>query len=83
MAKTIKIETLKARANFFFLNSGDDFAGQRKGMQSLVESFLHDANAYRGFTYLTKAEMKPGFSYGVEHTETGPKFPDESRIRFL
>jgi hypothetical protein len=82
MAKTVKIEALKTRANFFFQHSGDDYRQARRTLQSFVEGFLHDANAYKGFRYLTRDEMKPGFSIGVSHGPNGPEFPDESRVSF-
>lgn len=81
--KTVTIESLKKHANFFFKHSGDDYRQGRKILQSFVDSFLFDAGAYKGFRYLTKDEMKPGFSHGVEHTPEGAIFPDDSRISFF
>lgn len=78
--KTVSIEKLKERANFYFRNSGDEFRPARRALQSFVEGFLHEAGAYKGFRYLSKEEMKEGFSYGVEHRPEGPVFPDDSRV---
>ena len=85
MAKTVKIEALINRANHFFYHSGDAFRGERKGMQSLVESFLHDCNRYRGFGYLSAEQSKPGHSVGIIFDAEGGKhqYPDDSRIRFI
>ena len=82
--KTVQIEALKTRANHFFLHSGDSFRGERKGMQSLVESFLHDCGAYKGFNYLSADQSKPGHSVGIifDAVDGKHQYPDDSRIIF-
>ena len=77
--KTIEIETLKARANYFLANSANDQTGQRKGFQDLAASLLMDAGAYRGFRYLTQTEVSPGDTFGITHGTT-PTMHDETRV---
>ena len=49
--KTVKIDAMKDRANFLFKHSGDDYRMvARRTLQSFVEGFLHDANAYKGIS---------------------------------
>ena len=82
MNKNAMVAKLIKQANFFLLNSGDDYKQGREVLASFIEGVLHDANKYKGFRYLTQAEMKPGFSYGVEHRPEGNVFPDETRRQY-
>lgn len=77
--KTIEIETLKARANFFLANSANEQTEQRKGWQSLAASLLMDTGAYRGFRYLTERDVSPGDTFGITHGNP-PTMHDETRI---
>ena len=83
--KTVEIDKIKRMANEYFCNSGDQFRDARRFLQAFVESILHDADAYRGFNYLTKEQSKPGHTIGVVHDfETGKHtFPDDSRVYFI
>jgi len=80
--KTIEIETLKSRANFFLANSANEQTGQRKGFQDLAASLLMDAGAYRGFRYLTERDVSPGDTFGITHG-TPPTMHDETRVELL
>jgi len=40
-----------------------------------------DANAYKGFRYLTEGEMKPGFSYGIKYRTRSATAPAAARRR--
>ena len=80
--KTIEIETLKSRANFFLANSANEQTEQRKGFQSLAASLLMDAGAYRGFRYLTERDVSPGDTFGITHGAP-PVMHDETRVELF
>jgi len=82
LRKTIEIETLKSRANFFLANSANEQTGQRKGFQDLAASLLMDAGAYRGFRYLTERDVSPGDTFGITHG-TPPTMGDETRVELF
>ena len=68
-------------ANFYFRNSGNAYREQRRAVQSFVDGILMDANAYKGFRYLTEGEMKPGFSYGIKYRTRSATAPAAARRR--
>lgn len=80
--KTFEVESLKEQANSFFLNSCNDFAAQRKAIQSFTSDILMQTGNYRGFGYLTKNDVKEGSTFGIDRTNLPVTFPDESRIFF-
>ncbi len=80
--KTIEIETLRARANFFLADSANEQTGQRKGFLDLAASLLMDVGAYRGFRYLTERDVSPRNTFGITHG-TPPVIHDETRVEFL
>jgi hypothetical protein len=82
--KTIPIETLVASANLV-LAARESSEQARNAVAALVEYLLINASAYKGFRYLTQAEVpdgcKPGIIYGS--TEKGgfvtTSYPDPTR----
>lgn len=87
MAKTVKIETIKANANDLFRGSVDEMASQRRAVQYFVADILMKANAYKGFRYLEARDVEPGKSIGLIRNSDQPAgphtFPDDSRVAFL
>ena len=87
MAKTVKIETIKANANQTFKASDDTMATQRRAIHYFVADLLMKADAYKGFRYLEAHDMEAGKSIGLVRNAdnaAGPHtFPDDSRIAFL
>jgi hypothetical protein len=84
---TVKLETVKARANQTLRDSVDEFATQRRAIQYFVADLLMAADAYRGFRYLEARDVEPGKSIGLirnpENAQGPHTFPDDSRIAFL
>jgi hypothetical protein len=85
MAKTIKIENVKARANALFRESINEYSAQRRAVQHFVSDLLIDHNAYKGFSYLSERQVPAGSTVGIIRGENGAphQFPDESRIEFI
>jgi len=87
LKKTRHVGELIDMANHFLLNTADEAKGERLGVASFLESILHQADAYKGFNYLSADQMSKSFrgkSVGVVWTggEPGigkPEFPDQSR----
>jgi hypothetical protein len=50
--KTVSVEFLKERGNYFLANSDPDWKDQRQGVASMIEVALHDTGNYQGFSYL-------------------------------
>lgn len=50
--KTIEIQFLLEKANYFFEQSGYDHKDQRYGVASFLETILVQANRYKGFYFL-------------------------------
>jgi len=80
--KTISVESIKEQANRFFLNSCNDFAAQRKAIQSFTSDILMQTKNYKGFGYLSKSDVKEGSTFGIDRNTSPVSFPDDSRIFF-
>jgi hypothetical protein len=57
MRKTIPVSTVIERANHFLSNSEDAQTVERQATANLLETLLHDADAYAGFGYLASAKV--------------------------
>jgi hypothetical protein len=57
MRKTIPVSTVIERANHFLSNSEDAQTAERQATANLLETLLHDADAYAGFGYLASAKV--------------------------
>lgn len=53
--------------------------GIRQGMNSLLESALHLAKAYKGYGFLTSDQVPENQNPGIEWNGMEPEFPDETR----
>jgi hypothetical protein len=53
MRKTVKVAELVDTVNAMLANSTDDQAQGREALAVLIERALFDADAYKGFRYLT------------------------------
>ena len=80
--KTIPVEEIREQANRIFLNSKNDYADQRKALQYFVADLLMQTGNYKGFGYLSKSDVDPGLTFGVDRDTVPHTFPDESRIFF-
>jgi hypothetical protein len=80
--KTIPVENIREQANRFFQNSKNDFADQRIALQYFVGDLLMQTGNYKGFGYLSKSDVTPGTTFGVDRDTLPVTFPDESRIFF-
>jgi hypothetical protein len=85
VAKTVKLENVKARANALFRESVNEYSAQRRAVQHFVSSLLMDYGAYKGFSYLGEQQVPAGSTVGIIRGENGAphQFPDDSRIEFI
>jgi hypothetical protein len=85
MAKSIKLDVLKLKANTVFRDSLNSYSVQRLAIQCFVENVLMTNNAYNGFGYLTESEVPAGQTFGLAYDDTAKKniFPDPTRIKFF
>ncbi len=83
--KTLHIELIRARANSFLANSANDQTEQRTAYHNFAAGLLLDAGSYCGFRYLTKADVTPGQTFGIQHNTPPehPTFHDETRTQLL
>ena len=67
MTKTVSVIKLREKANHYLLNSPDDMISARHAVGSFIASVLHDTDNYKGFGYLTAADMNnsSGSSVGI------------------
>lgn len=75
MRKTIEVEYLRERVNYFLANSEPEQADERKGAASVLELALHESGRYAGFGYLESA----GVDYTAEDIEAKFANADETR----
>ena len=81
--KTIPVDALVAAANRM-LAAREPTAQERASVCSVLESVLMEADAYRGFRYLSSDELPegvPGFRLDPE-AEFGRVIPDDTRRRY-
>ena len=86
MAKSIKIQTLKDKANQCLRDSDNKCREGRLMLQTFTSALLMGANAYRGFSYLTEEQVAPGKSFGIVFDESEARahsYPDDSRIHYI
>lgn len=83
--RTKALAAMVKSANYFFLNSTNGEARERRILQSFVASQLHAGNSYTGFRYLNRAESIDGNDCGIIFDAVGlnHEYPDETRIAFL
>ena len=80
--KTIEVEYLKNMANRFCESSSNELDGERRHIASFVSNALMMTGNYKGFGYLSRDDVKPGMTYGIDRSTVPHSFPDESRIFF-
>ena len=80
--KTIEIEYIREQANKFFLHSKNDAKSARINLQFFVADILMNTDNYKGFGYLSKSDVTPGTTFGIDRDTLPATFPDESRIFF-
>ena len=67
--KTIRVDELREKANFFLLNSYDYQKQEREGVRNFIETVLMETGNYAGFGYLTPNQMEDseqGASFGID-----------------
>jgi hypothetical protein len=86
MAKTIKIDAIKAAANQLLRESVNDHSKERQAVHYFVADLLMKADAYKGFSYLAQSQVPDGHTFGIVRDPTGGtkhSFPDPSRTEFI
>lgn len=58
--KTVEVEWLVEKANYFLKTSEPEMTAERSGMASLVEAALFKTGNYQGFTFLASEFESPG-----------------------
>lgn len=84
MRKTVDVAFLLAKVNW--INSTSKVAAPvRSGMNSLLETVLHEAGVYQGFSYLYEHEVPKGEKPGIIFDESpahAHQYPDNTRVRY-
>jgi len=84
--KTIKVEDLKTKVNWFLKNTADDHKRERKTMGIFLEGILHETGNYNGFGYLHPNQMEDsigGTTIGINQSRPQKdwfKDTDNSRV---
>ena len=78
--KTFKVEDLVKVVNHSLRNGGDT-ADTRIGMIALIEQVLHDSGNYKGYRYLTQAEIPSPHKPGIQVDENGEVLPYPDRFK--
>ena len=65
MTKTIKVNLVKETANRMLMDSPNDAVDYRQGVINMTQTLLMETQNYRGFRYLSKDEVAPGYTVGV------------------
>lgn len=78
--KTFKVEDLVTAVNHN-LRNGIDTADTRYGMIALIEQVLHDSGNYKGYRYLTQAEIPSLFKPGIHTDANGDILPYPDRFK--
>lgn len=84
MRKTFNIKWLIEHVNKFNRTSADAYAAEREGKSMLLETIMHEAGCYSGFSYLSARELEEdAMSVGIrEQNEDGSwNFDDTDRTR--
>ncbi len=73
MRKTFSIKSLIENINEFNAESADQYKAEREAKSALLESILMDADAYRGYGYLSASKIRnDAMSVGIrEQREDG------------
>ena len=69
--KTIEVDYLKRKVNFFLLHSADEHVGKRAALATFLGDVLHETGNYNGFNYLTgpmMEESREGTTVGINVT---------------
>ena len=85
MRKTLNISDLVNNANSMLKHSADECADMRRGMMNLVETTLMGAGAYKGYRYLSPADMAEsdmGSSFGINPAPVGVGVDPEDWDKF-
>jgi len=84
MRKNFSIKWLIEHVNKFNATSADSYQDEREGKSMLLETILHEAGMYKGFSYLSADELEgDAMSVGIrEQKEDGSwNFDDTDRTR--
>ncbi len=86
--KTITIDNLVDKINTTLRLSTAD-RSQRQSLCCLLENILHETGNYRGFRYLTQAEVPADHLPGIIRGVVGDQgvitnvFPDNTRVQYF
>jgi len=84
MRKTFSIKWLIEHVNNFNATSADAYKAEREGKSMMLETILHQAGCYEGFSYLSERELhEDAMSVGIrEQLHDGSwNFDDTDRTR--
>ena len=83
MRKTVGLEFIKKEINGLLARPGS--VAERQTLGYLLERVLFEANAYKGFAYLSQNEVPKNCEPGVirDDTNRAISFPDDSRRCYL
>lgn len=73
--QNVKVATILERGNHYLRESDDRNQRERLAVAGFMETLLHDADAYAGFTYTAAA----GVNYAAIERGDGFECEDESR----
>ena len=83
--KTVDVDALRIKVNSMLANSTGSIS-ERIGMFQVLEDVLLDSGNYKGFRYLTEAEVPEGFKPGInsDSDNSDTKFTncDSTRIHY-
>ena len=86
MRKTFNIKWLIEHVNKFNATTADKWKNEREGKNMLLETILHEAGCYEGFSYLSASEIHDdAMSVGIrEQKEDGSwNFDDTDHTRVV
>jgi len=82
--RTILEKDILEKANHFFLHTSDEMKKERRVLFNFVSDILIERNKYRGFSFLSREEMKRseyGKSYGIDNNnENRFENTDQTRV---
>ncbi len=87
MRKTVSIKKLIEQVNKFNATSADEYKAEREGKNMFLESILHDAGVYCGFSYLEARELsEDAMSVGIREQYPNGRWnftdTDNTRLRY-
>ncbi len=88
MRKTISIKWLIEHVNEFNRTSEDIYVAEREGKSQFLETILHEAGCYNGFSYLSACQLeKDAMSVGIRELKANGLWnfddTDHTRVEYF